>query len=341
MERAGEMMAVQGIGVQTKEAIDDACPENGFRLLREAGFSHVDFSLNGYMRNTDIYKMKNSHFFDKSMAELEAFFRPHKQAAAKMGITIGQMHMPYPAYVPQGNDELNRYLWEEMAPKSMQLCKFFDCPYIVIHGFKLTYFLGAEEAEWAETERFIHYLAPMAKEMGITVCIENLYDNLNGHIVEGPCCNVDKAVERIDRINAQYGAEVLGFCFDTGHANLVGLDFEYFLTRLGHRLKVLHIHDNDGRQDLHQIPFTFTRTRENASSTDWEGFIRGLQNIDYQGVLSFETAPVLTAFPNVMKEDALKFICEVGQYFAKRVCEGEVVDKKLDFDGENIKCRDL
>lgn len=76
MERAGEMMAVQGIGVQTKEVIDDACPELGFRLLKEAGFSHVDFSLNDYMRNTDIYKMKNSHFFDKSLAELEAFFSP-------------------------------------------------------------------------------------------------------------------------------------------------------------------------------------------------------------------------------------------------------------------------
>ncbi|MGN8832224.1 hypothetical protein ACTNDZ_06650, partial [Selenomonas montiformis] len=67
------------------------------------------------------------------------------------------------------------------------------------------------------------------------------------------------------------------------------------------------------------IPFTFTRTRENASSTDWEGFVRGLQNIDYQGVLSFETAPVLTAFPDEMKADALKFIHKIGQYFAKRV----------------------
>ena len=44
-----------------------------------------------------------------------------------------------------------------------------------------------------------------------------------------PCCNVNKIIERIDGINGQYGAEVLGFCFDTGHANLVGIDFEYFL----------------------------------------------------------------------------------------------------------------
>lgn len=38
----------------------------------------------------------------------------------------------------------------------------------------------------------------------------------------------------------------LVFCFDTGHANFVGIDFEKFITTLGNRLKVLHLHDNDG-----------------------------------------------------------------------------------------------
>ena len=281
----------------------------------------MDFSLNKYMINKDIYQMKNSHFFDKPIEALKEYFRPHKEAAAKYGITIGQMHMPYPAYVPQGKAELNDYLWNEMAPKSMQLCHYLECPYIVIHGFKLAYFLGSEDAEWEETERFIHYLAPMANEMGVTICIENLYDSINGHLVEGPCCNVDKVVERIDRINEQYRAEVLGFCFDTGHANLVGIDFEYFLTRLGHRLKVLHIHDNDGIMDLHQIPFTFAKTRENKSSTDWDGFINGLRAIKFDGVLNFETAPVLTSFPDEMKADALAFIAKIGRYFAGKISE--------------------
>lgn len=166
------------------------------------------------------------------------------------------------------------------------------------------------------TEAFLDFLAPMAKEMGITICIENLYDSLGPHLVEGPCCNAKKAVERIERMNEKYHSEVLGFCFDTGHANLVGLNFEQFLTTLGGSLKVLHIHDNDGNSDLHQIPFTFTMTRENQSSTDWEGFMRGLRNIGYSGVLSFETAPVLSAFPQVMKQDVLAFIARIGEYFS-------------------------
>ena len=120
-------------------------------------------------------------------------------------------------------------------------------------------------------------------------------------------------------MNDRYHAEVLGFCFDTGHANLVGIDFESFITALGHRLKVLHIHDNDGRSDLHQIPFTFTRTRENKPSTDWEGFVRGLRNIRFDKVLSFETAPVITAFPKELKEEALALIAKIGKYFKDEI----------------------
>lgn len=189
----------------------------------------------------------------------------------------------------------------------------------MVHGFKLARFLGSEEAEWNRTEEFLDFLAPMAKEMGITLCVENLYDGIGGHLVEGPCCDAEKAAERIDRMNDRYHAEVLGFCFDTGHANLVGIDFEKFLSTLGHRLKVLHIHDNDGISDLHQIPFTFSKTRENSSSTDWPGFVRGLRGIGFDKVLSFETAPVLNAFPEEMRRDALKFIARIGEYFGNRI----------------------
>lgn len=307
------------IGVQTKNAIEDTHPQDGYELLKRVGFKNVDFSLNSYLTNTDLYQNTLNKFFDRSIGELEDYFAPHKNGAKAAGIVINQMHMPYPVYIPTGKKEVNEYLWNEVAPKSMQICKYLECPYIVIHGYKMARYLGSEDAEWAHTSELLEYLAPMAKEMGITLCIENLYDGPAGHLMEGPCCDVNKAVERIDRMNDKYGAEVLGFCFDTGHANLVGLDFERFLTTLGHRLKVLHIHDNDGKYDLHQIPFTFTKTRENRPSTDWDGFIRGLRAIHFDKVLSFETAPVLTSFPNEMKEDALALIARIGAYFANEI----------------------
>lgn len=310
---------MQGIGVQTKNVINDENPLEGFEMLKRAGFTCCDFSLNVYLKNTDIYQDKLNRFFDKSVKEIVEFFRPHKEAAKIAGIEMNQMHMPYPIYVPKGDAELNDYLWNLVAPKSMEICRFLECKNIVIHGFKLARYLGSEEEEWKQTEGFIDSIAPMAKKAGITICIENLYDGIGGHLIEGPGCDARKAAERIDRINDRYGSEVLGFCFDTGHANLVGLDMERFITTLGSRLKVLHIHDNDGIGDLHQIPFTFTKTRENKPSTDWDGFLRGLKAVGFQGVLSFETAPVLNAFPEEMKQDTLEFIARIGQYFAGKL----------------------
>lgn len=297
----------------------DEEPEQGFRLLRDAGFSCADFSLNAYLLNLDIYDAHLNAFFDADIEELERFFTPHKQGAARAGVRIHQMHMPYPIFVPQGADAVNAYLWQQVAPKSVRICAFFGCRYLVMHGFKLARELGSEDAEWAQTEKLIHFLAPLARELGVTLCVENLYSGLGRHMLEGPCCNARKMVARIDRINAQYGAEVLGFCLDTGHANLVGIDFLPFIHTLGHRLKVLHIHDNDGVADLHQIPYTFTRTRENTSSTDWTGFLQGLRDIRFDGVLSFETAPVLTAFPEELKAQALAFLAQIGAYMRREV----------------------
>ncbi len=307
------------IGVQSKDIVYDENPAEGFEMMRCAGFSCCDFGLNAYLTNTQLYSYEVNDFFSKPVGELEKYFAAHKRGAKGAGIRICQMHMPYPVYIPGANEDMNRYLMRTVAPKSMDICAFFECPYIVVHGFKLARNLGTEEAEWEQTERFLESLVPIARERNITICMENIYTNIGSHLVEGPCCDVKKAVERIDHMNEKYGEEVLGFCFDTGHANLVGIDFEDFIVTLGKRLKVLHIHDNDGIRDLHQIPFTFTRSRENMSATDWEGFIKGLQRIGFDRVLCFETAPVLSAFPQKMKQDVLKFIAQTGNYFAGEI----------------------
>ena len=307
------------IGVQTKNIIDDANPSAGFQTLKSTGFTCCDFSLNAYLYNKNIYAREINDFFDKSVEELQAYFTPHKQAAAEASIRINQMHMPYPIYVPGAPQAMNDYLQNVVATKSMEVCKFLECPNIVIHGFKLADKLGSEESEWQETAKFLHKIAPFAAENNITICMENLYNNRAGHLIEGPGCDPVKASERIDQFNNQYKTEVLGFCFDIGHGNLVHLDFDYFLHTLGNRIKVLHLHDNDGVQDLHQVPFTFTKTRDNTSSTNWPAFIQAMRDIGFNGVLSFETAPVLDSFPPELKGEALAFIAKIGKYLSDEI----------------------
>ena len=308
-----------GIGVQTKNIIYDDNPLEGFKRLKAAGFTNCDFSLNAYLYNKNIYAREINDFFDKSTEELQVYFTPHKEAAAQTGITINQMHMPYPIYVPGAPAALNDYLANTVATKSMDVCKFLECPNIVIHGFKLADKLGSEEAEWEKTAAFIDTIAPFAAENHITICMENLYNNKNDIMLEGPGCDPIKAAARIDQFNQKYKSEVLGFCFDIGHANLVHLDFDFFLHTLGNRIKVLHLHDNDGVRDLHQLPFTFTKTRDNTSSTNWPAFIQAMRDIDFNGTLSFETAPVLDSFPPELKDDALRLIAKIGQYLSFQI----------------------
>lgn len=307
------------VGVQSRNVIKDKNPMEEFEMLKRVGFSCCDFSLNSYLSNSDLYQFERNGFFDQSEHELKTFFTPHKEGAEAAGIRINQMHMPYPNYVPKASKAFNDYLMHVVAPKSMEICAFFGCPYIVVHGFKLARYLGSEEVEWEKTEEFLESLAPLARELNITICIENIYTSIGEHIMEGPCCDAKKAVLRIDRMNEKYGSEVLGFCFDTGHANLVGIDFEDFITTIGSRLKVLHIHDNDGIRDMHQIPFTFSRSHENTTATDWSGFIKGLGKIQFNKVLSFETAPALSAFPIEMRQEALGFIAAIGKFMAGAV----------------------
>lgn len=319
------------IGVQTKNIIEDNAPMDGFRLIRQAGFDCVDFSLDQYLPSKELYKLKKTAFFDQTISELERFFTPHKDSARELGISVNQMHMPYPLFVWKGG-ELNEYLAKTVASKSLAVCAFLECPNIVVHGFKLTPYLGSDDNEWEHTAHFLDTIAPVAKELGITVCLENVYNSIKGRITEGPCTNALRTAERIDRLNERIGSEIFGFCFDTGHANLLGIDFEAFLCQMGNRVKVLHIHDNDGVFDLHQLPFTFTRTRENPSITDWDGFIRGLKRIKYQGALCFETSPVMRSFPKPIWPDALNLIAKIGGYFAgelsKGQCSGDFVNNQ-------------
>lgn len=305
-------MNTLAVGVQGKGIVYDNDPLEGFEMMKRAGFSCCDFSLDPYFTNPSFCSQKNNDFFQQPVRELKNFFAPHKEAADTAGIKINQMRMPGLSCITNAAQEGINELIQTVAVKSMEICAFLECPYIVMHGPST---VGGLEAEWEWTEDFLDFLAPVAKDLKITLCMEN-------RDMEGSCCDAGKAAAYIDCMNEKYGAEVLGFCFDTGYANLSGIDPEDFITTLGSRLKVLRIHDNDGISDLQQIPFIFSGDCGNASPTDWDGFIRGLRKIQFDKVLSFETASALSVFPRKMKQDVLRFVAQIGSYFVGEIQTG-------------------
>ena len=56
---------------------------------------------------------------------------------------------------------------------------------------------------------------------------------------------------------------------------------------LGDKLAALHIHDNDHRLDLHQLPLTM--------DIDFDAIVRALRAIDYRGYFTLEADRYLSA----------------------------------------------
>ena len=67
------------------------------------------------------------------------------------------------------------------------------------------------------------------------------------------------------------------------------------------------------------MPYTFTKTRKNTSILDWEGMLLALKETGFDGVLNFETAPILDTFPDELKEDVLHMLVRIGEYFRKTI----------------------
>ena len=305
------------IGVQTKGILPEKVPADGIRQIKQAGFSKIDFNLDVYLKNSDIYAGNVNDFFDQDVKTLFAHFLPLAQAMVNNGVRASQMHAPYPVRV-DGKNAQNEYMQSVVIPKSIVIAEALEVPYVVIHPFKMQY-LYSKERERQENIEYFQMLIPLAKQCKVKICVENLYESMGGHIVEGVCADPEDAIWYVDTLNELAGEELFGFCLDTGHLQLVKRDPYDFITKLGSRLKILHIHENDAVGDLHQMPFTFGDSSE--VGLDWDGVIRGLREIDYQGTLSFETFPCVNSFPRGMADTVLETIHAVGEYLKEEIEE--------------------
>lgn len=92
---------MQKIGVQTKNVITDENPAEGFALLRQAGFTCTDFSLNSYLLNTELYRLKRNAFFSQSERELENFFAPTGEGLSRQGLRSIRCICPIQSMYPR------------------------------------------------------------------------------------------------------------------------------------------------------------------------------------------------------------------------------------------------
>ena len=178
------------------------------------------------------------------------------------------------------NDYYNRTdreILEKRIIKSIQMSKLFDIKWLVIHVGTYLDENGKYDME-KSIECNIRYLDKFIKcadQNGIKIAIENGTQNE----IYGAPPYVDELIKIVDYFNNKYQKEILGICFDFGHANVGKVNIYEEIKKIGNKLKVTHIHDNFGKDD-HNFPFNGT--------INWNLAMKALKEIDYSGELNLE-----------------------------------------------------
>lgn len=310
------------IGIQSTGSILQGDIEAGYRRIKEAGFDCVDFNFDEYLHCTMVERGEINAVLDRQVEAVWEDFKIHKRAAAECGLVFEQMHAPFPLR-QKGLDEVNAKMLR-ITKNCMDICARMGGRYLVVHPVTLAYECSKKEEHDFNMEMY-QELIPMAKKNGIVICLENMFVDQKAHLTEGACSDFVEAAAWIDELNGIAGEALFGFCFDVGHANILGKNLYQSVLALGDRLKILHLHDNDGVSDLHTMPYTFARSW-NPAATDWEGFLRGLREIKYEGVINFETFRCMESFPRELHPSVLRLLADMGRYFSAQI-DGNICHK--------------
>ena len=285
-----------------------------YTVANNMGFSAIDLNMGEKWSVGQIYRNEAYGFFDQSVEEITEYFKKHADAARANGIDVFQTHAPFPT-ARLGEDGMNAYT--QMAiEKCIKALPLLGCRNIVVHPICTDRHMSDDEAFELNFELFKSFI-PALKETGTVMCIENAYHYYMGRILSISVSNAEFLSKLVDGLNVLAGDECFGICYDTGHGNITGKSHYRELLVYGKRLRTLHIHDTDGVHDTHLVPFTGRYLDRQA--TDWEGILKALAKIGYDGCLSFESDSGIMAFPEVAQPAALQLNACIGKYFNERI----------------------
>lgn len=258
--------------------------------IKEGGFEYFDLTLfwKGVVEHIGV----GEDCYDNAEAL--------REYADSIGLKCEQSH----AYFTFGVSEDALQRRYEFIPKEMKIASIMGAKGIVIHP--------VTEFDFNQNVEFIKRFVPLAHELDIKICVENVWHFENGKHL--PVCTTtpDSFVKFLDTINDPYVVA----CLDIGHAEIGGeiTNAIDMIKALGPRLYALHIHDNNKEQDSHQLPFT--------QSINFIGVLDALKEINYQGNITFEVETCYNRGENPKKSlpfelypAFIKMEKDIGQYF--------------------------
>ncbi len=240
--------------------------EKAVELIARAGFDAWDFSI--YPMCT--YDKEKRIFLDNDHPLVKPdylnFAKKLRRIGEYNGIFCNQSHAPFPLVMPSIDKYLKRSI-ECTSEAGGKIC--------VIHPYN--YYTAEENAE-------IYFpLLEFAKDYGVKIATENMWGNWNeeeNHATRAACSDEKDFLAHLDAVND----DDFIACLDIGHAEMMGLNTSAvsMIKALGSKLQSLHIHDNDLRYDLHDIPF--------SGSIDFEAVAKALKEIGYMGEFTLEAS---------------------------------------------------
>jgi sugar phosphate isomerase/epimerase len=200
-----------------------------------------------------------------------------KEVCAEIGITPVQSHSPFPIH-KKANEAWDKKMLE-VTKKDLEICGVLGIPNLVVHPCN----------DWTPEENkknWFDLLYPTAEKAKVCICTENMW-NWDGEKKQASfasCATPEDFLANCVLMDKPF----FKACVDVGHAHMFPFDEritpEKMIRTLGKKyVRCLHLHDNNGHEDLHQIPFT------NRCNLDWAAVIEALREIDYQGDLVIET----------------------------------------------------
>lgn len=136
---------------------------------------------------------------------------------------------------------------------------------VVVHGGSVRQHYPERVAEksYENAVTSLQECADHAADVGVTLCLENqpVSDSKRRYTT-----SPDDLATVLDRVDAP--PEALGVTLDIGHAKVNNHDPWQFVDRFGDRIRIVHLHSNDGTSDQHH------------PITDYQGFIDGI-DADY------------------------------------------------------------
>ena len=216
---------------------------------------------------------------------------------ANQSLEVIQTHMPYNRYVAKDYD-----LFAASVMKRAKNAKIMGSKILVVHGdeFDFEHMTYSKEAALEFNYRLFDPLVEFAATNGMRVAFEDLFED---DPTEPPrfCSEVEDLCRLVDK----YDPNLVGICWDSGHAKVHYGDKHIDALKVaGSRIIATHIHDNYYDKDLHLFPF--------MGDLDWPAFIQTLRQTGYKGDFTYEL--VYDQLPKALAPDYITLLRKSGEY---------------------------